>query len=134
MQGDHPHVPAVQPGAAIPNSVPRTLNNLVRRLSARRHANNIRRYSVAHAGAILPFPGALQMGVEREEELPTGKISQLETRPERGADNVRHVENRKNGKVHERFGSKRVIRETIEFTREITESIRLKEIRATEIQ
>lgn len=46
------------------------------------------------------------MGVEREKKLSTCKISQLETCPERGADNVRHVENRKNGKIHERFRSK----------------------------
>ena len=47
------------------------------------------------------------MGVECEEKLSTSKISQLETRVKRGPDYVRHVENRKDGKVHERFGSKR---------------------------
>jgi len=47
------------------------------------------------------------MGVEREEKLSTRQISQLETRVERDAVHVRHVENWKNGTVHERFRSKR---------------------------
>jgi len=46
------------------------------------------------------------MGVECEEKLPTSKISQLETCVKRGTDYVCHVKNRKNGKIHERFGSK----------------------------
>lgn len=47
------------------------------------------------------------MGVEREKKLSTGEISQLETRVKRDSVHVRHVENWKNGKVHERFRSKR---------------------------
>lgn len=46
------------------------------------------------------------MGVERQKELSTGEVPQLETCVERGTNHVRHVENRKNGAVHERFGSK----------------------------
>lgn len=41
------------------------------------------------------------MGVEREKKLPTRKVPQLETCIKRCADNVRHVENWKNGKIHE---------------------------------
>lgn len=53
------------------------------------------------------------MGVEREKKLPASKISQLETRVKRGTDHVRHVENRKDGKVHERFGGKRLPRNIV---------------------
>jgi len=53
------------------------------------------------------FSGPLQMGVEREEKLSTRQIPQLETRVERDTVHVRHVENWKNGTVHERFRSKR---------------------------
>lgn len=54
----------------------------------------------------MQFPGTLQMGVEREKKLSAGQVPQLETRVKRGANHVCHVENRQNGKVHERSGGK----------------------------
>lgn len=54
---------------------------------------------------VIKFPGFMQMGVERAKKLQTGKISQLETCVERCSDHVCHVENWKNGKIHERFRS-----------------------------
>lgn len=54
----------------------------------------------------MRFPGALQMGVEREKKLSAGQVPQLETRVKRGANHVCHVENRQDGKIHERSGGK----------------------------
>lgn len=41
------------------------------------------------------------MGVECQEELSPGKVSQLETRPQRGTDHVRNAEDRQNGALYE---------------------------------
>lgn len=54
----------------------------------------------------MQFPGTLQMGVEREKKLSAGQVPQLETRVKCGANHVCHVENRQDGKVHERSRGK----------------------------
>lgn len=55
------------------------------------------------------------MGVERTKKLQASKISQLETCVERSSDHVCHVENWKNGKVHERFRSELYLRFNLNY-------------------
>nr|CAD7574559.1 unnamed protein product [Timema californicum] len=46
--------------------------------------------------------GAVPVGAERQEELQTGQVSQLETRSQRRPDHVCHAENGQDGALHDR--------------------------------
>lgn len=45
--------------------------------------------------------GALSLGSQREEKLPSSEIPQLATRPECRPNDVRHDENRQNGEIYD---------------------------------
>jgi hypothetical protein len=46
--------------------------------------------------------GAVQVGVERQEELPSGQVPQLAARAQRGTDHVCHAQDWPHGAIHER--------------------------------
>lgn len=46
--------------------------------------------------------GAVQVGVERQEELPSGQVPQLAARTQRGTNHVRHAQDWPHGAIHER--------------------------------
>ena len=49
--------------------------------------------------------GAVSLGSQCQEELPSGQVPQLEARPQRGSDHVRHAEDRQDGTLHDRVRS-----------------------------
>ena len=49
--------------------------------------------------------GPVSLDSQCQEELPASQVPQLEARPQRGSDHVRHAEDRQDGTLHDRLGS-----------------------------